>query len=84
MSVSWNDKDAPTPPGSSYGYARVSTTDQDIVRERAQRSPARSDRARARDGQAGTSSNASGVCTHMPLMFTGSPNALLFRLPAPV
>ena len=31
MSVSWNGKDAPTPPGSSYGYARVSTTDQDLT-----------------------------------------------------
>ena len=31
MSVSWNGKDAPVPPGSSYGYARVSTTDQDLT-----------------------------------------------------
>ena len=31
MTVSWNGKDAPTPPGSSYGYARVSTTDQDLT-----------------------------------------------------
>ena len=31
MSVSGNGKDAPTPPGSSYGYARVSTTDQDLT-----------------------------------------------------
>ena len=31
MSVSWNGQNAPTPPGSSYGYARVSTTDQDLT-----------------------------------------------------
>ena len=27
----WNGKNAPTPPGSSYGYARVSMTDQDLT-----------------------------------------------------
>ena len=31
MSISWNGENAPTPPGSSYGYARVSTTDQDLT-----------------------------------------------------
>ena len=31
MSVSWNGENAPAPPGSSYGYARVSTTDQDLT-----------------------------------------------------
>ena len=31
MPVSWNGENAPTPPGSSYGYARVSTTDQDLT-----------------------------------------------------
>ena len=30
MSISWNGENAPVPPGSSYGYARVSTTDQDL------------------------------------------------------
>lgn len=30
MSISWNAAEAPIPPGSSYGYARVSTTDQDL------------------------------------------------------
>jgi DNA invertase Pin-like site-specific DNA recombinase len=30
MAISWNGEDASTPPGSSYGYARVSTTDQDL------------------------------------------------------
>jgi DNA invertase Pin-like site-specific DNA recombinase len=30
MSISWNGENASVPPGSSYGYARVSTTDQDL------------------------------------------------------
>ena len=30
MTISWNSENAPIPPGSSYGYARVSTTDQDL------------------------------------------------------
>ena len=30
MSVSWNGENASTPPGGSDGYARVSTTDQDL------------------------------------------------------
>ena len=30
MTVSWNGEAAPIPPGGSYGYARVSTTDQDL------------------------------------------------------
>lgn len=30
MSVSWNGETAPIPPGGSYGYARVSATDQDL------------------------------------------------------
>ena len=30
MTISWSGENAPIPPGSSYGYARVSTTDQDL------------------------------------------------------
>lgn len=30
MAISWNGEEAATPPGSSYGDARVSTTDQDL------------------------------------------------------
>ena len=30
MSISWNGENAPVPPGSSYGYARISTTGQDL------------------------------------------------------
>ena len=31
MAISWNGEKAPTPPGSAYGYARVSATDQDLT-----------------------------------------------------
>ena len=30
MSISWNGEHEPVPPGRSYGYERVSTTDQDL------------------------------------------------------
>ena len=29
--TSWDGENAPTPPASSYGYARISMTDQDLT-----------------------------------------------------